>query len=241
MFHISRYSISPLYHQSRASHMASFQRVLNITLNPWFAIVFCTLTTLSFFYVDRPLAYYCHDFDFKTHFPMLNIVTMLGLGSVYILLFLGLALFFRYVRRHRVWEKRCWFLWLCVVVPNAISLVLKVILGRARPELLFEQNLYGFYGFRSNSLFWSCPSGHTTTIMGLVFGLIVLFPKYAYAFLLAALVILMSRIALTAHFLSDIMATSYLVLLEASVLYVIYSRGYCQAFSSLGRLHDEQA
>jgi len=101
---------------------------------------------------------------------------------------------------------------------------LKVIFGRARPDMLFNDQLYGFYGLQTHAQFWSFPSGHTTTVMGFVFGLCALFPRHCVAFILTGLIVVSTRILLTHHFLSDVLIASYLALLEVGLLYCIMWR-----------------
>lgn len=187
-------------------------------LSPGIAISYLCVTVLSFFYFDKPIAYYFHNLALKTKLPAIFWITKLGTGAIYMALFLLLALFFRYIRHNKQWEIRCWFLWLCVLVPNIICGILKVLLGRARPELLFDQQLYGFYGSHINELYWSFPSGHTTTVTSLIIGLSLLFPRFCYAFLIAGFSIIATRILLTNHYFSDVMLTSYLTLIEVGVL-----------------------
>ena len=100
-----------------------------------------------------------------------------------------------------------------------VNLVLKIVFSRARPDLLFSQQWYGFYGFKFSAPFWSFPSGHATTIMGFVFALCALWPKYRYLFLLYGVLIALSRVVLTHHYLSDVMVASYLALVEVGLLY----------------------
>ena len=204
--------------------MAPFDRFLNTMLRPWVAGSYVALIVLSFFYLDKPLAYYFHGLSLNTAFPLLHWVTCLGVGLIYMSAFLVLALFFRYIYRNKTWEARSWFLWLCVLMPNLITLFLKIMLGRARPALLFDDHLYGFYGLHSNSLYWSFPSGHTTTVVGLFLGLGLVFPRYFYGCLLSGLLIISTRVLLTNHYLSDVMATSYLVLLEIGLLLLCLRR-----------------
>lgn len=176
------------------------------------------LIVLSFFYFDKPVAYFFHAMNLKQQLPIVSWITHLGIGAVDMSGLCLMALFFRYVYRNQQWERRSWFLLLCVLIPNIICLILKLLLGRARPELLFEQSLYGFYGLHANSQFWSCPSGHTTTVAGLMFGLSIVFPRYIVAFILSGLVIIATRVFLTDHYLSDVLATAYLTLLEVGIL-----------------------
>ena len=111
-----------------------------------------------------------------------------------------------------------WFLWACVLIPNSIALVLKVILGRARPILWFNEHLYGFYGMKFHTAYWSCPSGHTTTAMSLAIALSMIWPRYIYGFLAVGLSVAVSRVMLAQHYFSDVVATSYLVVLELGLL-----------------------
>jgi len=196
----------------------AFERLLATMTKPLVAISFMGLIVCSFLYLDRPIAYYFHNLDLRTNLSILNWVTRLGIGALYFIVLLLLALIFRYLRPNPQMEIRAWFLWLCVLIPSIICFVLKVLFGRARPGLLFDEQLYGFYGLKLHAPFWSFPSGHTTTVMGLVFGLCVLFPRYLYAFIVAGVLIVSSRILLTHHYLSDVLIATYLALLEVGVL-----------------------
>ncbi len=198
--------------------MIPFDQWLKIMTKPWVILLMLLGGAFLYTYVDQPVAYYCRAIDFKSNFHIVTWITRLGLGGFYLVPFLLLALFFRYIRLNKTLEWRMWFLWCCALIPSLICLVLKMLLGRSRPELLFLGQLYGFYGWGTDAQFWSFPSGHTTTIMGFVFGLCVLFPKYSYAFLISGLLVATSRILLTEHYVSDVVVASYLALLEVGVL-----------------------
>ena len=187
-------------------------------INPWMAAACVGFIVLSFFYVDKPLAYYLQRLDLKDNFYPLTWLTQLGSINKCFAILLSLALFFRYIKHNKNAELRTWFLILCVFLTSMICLVLKMVLGRARPELLFSDHLYGFYGFATHRYFWSLPSGHTSTIMGLVFGLIILFPRFIIAFLIVGMIVVASRVLLTQHFLSDVLTAMYLALLEIGLL-----------------------
>lgn len=194
--------------------MTPFERIVSTMTKPWVLVTYVSFVIVSYFYFDKSIAIYFHALDFRTNFLALTWVTNAGISSVYFISLFTMALFFKFMLPNRKWEARFWFLWLCVVLPNCICLVLKVLLSRARPELLFADGFYGFYGLQVHSEFWSFPSGHTTTIMGLVFGLSILFPRYAYLSLLAGLTIASSRILLTHHYLSDVLTAIYLTMIE---------------------------
>jgi len=185
---------------------------------PWVVVSYLGFVVLSILYLDRPIAVYFHALEHGKNLLILNCVTALGVAPAYMALFAVLILLFRYVCRNQLYEARVWFLFLCLSLSNVICLVLKITLGRARPELLFDKQLYGFYGIHKQSSYWSFPSGHTTTIMSIALGLCVVFPRYCYAFILMGLTVVASRVMLTQHYLSDVMMASYLVLLEVGIL-----------------------
>lgn len=207
--------------------MPPVQRLFTIMTKPWVAMTYLGLVLLSFLYVDKPLALLIQPHSLSANYPWLGFLTVVGEGKFYLVTLLLIALVFRYLVHHRLWELRIWFLWLCVLIPNLICLVLKVFLGRARPELWFSDQVYGFYGFHRDSSYWSFPSGHTTTIMGFVCGLSFLFPRHAWLYLAIGCAVVASRILLLQHYLSDVMIAADLALLEVGVLWFISCRKAC--------------
>lgn len=196
----------------------NFERLLFLMTRPWVVISYFILMIVSYLYIDQWVAYYFHRFDLRGNWPPLVWLTHLGSNVLYLSTLFILAVFFRYIRPDKVREARCWFLWLCVFIPSSICLVLKILFGRARPEILFDQQLYGLFGIKLQTSFWSFPSGHSTTIMGLLLGLTVLFPRYFYVLVGTGLAVVSSRVLLTEHYLSDVMVASYLALLEVGLL-----------------------
>lgn len=204
--------------------MSPFDRLLAVMTKPWVAMLYIGFVVLSFLYLDKPIAQYFYSIDLKENLPLLTWLTKLGLGLIYMVGFFVLALFFRYIRQNSEREARAWFLFMCVTIPGVICVFLKALLGRARPDMWFDEQLYGFFGFKTNAYFWSFPSGHTTTVIGAALGLSILFPRYFYAFILAGLTIAFSRVFLTHHYLSDVLTAGYLTLLEVGILLCILRR-----------------
>lgn len=191
-----------------------FQRLRS----PWLCGMVLIGLTVLFLYVDRPLLLLLASQDLGSHWPFLHAITRLGKGWPYMGLFLGLALWFRYIQINALWERRAWFLWLCVMIPNVIGGVLKIGFGRARPLLWLQDDAYGFYWLQTKSSYWSFPSGHATTVMGVAMGLSLLFPRYVLWFLSTAGLVIFSRLALLQHYLSDVLMAAYLVMIEVGLL-----------------------
>lgn len=197
--------------------MTQYERLFNLMKKPWCIIIYLVLIVLAYNFLDQRLAIYFQQFDSRTHLYALKYLTEFGKVSIYVILFILLGLFFRYVRQNEVYEARSWYMLGCVLIPNLVCLVIKVILGRARPELWFSIHAFGFYGLKTNSMYWSLPSGHTTTIVGLVSGLGVLFPRHFYLYLIFAFCVIVTRVVLYHHYLSDVMTAFYLSVLVVGI------------------------
>lgn len=194
------------------------------SIKPWVMAMVLLIVTGCFLYIDKPLAYLLHSYREPVLPLVLGVFTHLGDNKIYLVGLFLLTLIFQYFFRKEQYARNTLFLWACVLFPSIICFVLKVCFGRARPFLLFDDQAYGFYGFQMNQAYWSFPSGHTTTIMGMVLGLCVLFPRYRLAFLLTGLLVILSRVVLLEHYLSDVLMATYLAVLEIGFLVFIFRR-----------------
>lgn len=180
------------------------------------------LVAFCFLFVDRPLAEYLFAVDLRHNFKLLGLFTKLGAGFFYFTVFGLGVLIFRYIRINAELEAKFRFLLLCVLIPSTLCGFLKVLLGRARPSMLLEGQFYGFYGLQTHAPFWSFPSGHTTTIMAVAVGISLLYPRSSYFVLILGFLVAVSRILLNHHYLSDVLAATYLVFIEiAALLWVL--------------------
>lgn len=201
--------------------MTSFDRLFRIMCKPLSFILFFSLIAALILYWDKPMVSYFYALDLRHKFPIVSYITRLGLSPFYFSLFLFLALYSRYIKENAELEARAWFLFWCLAIPAITCIILKVLIGRARPNLYILDNIYGFFGFQWSANYWSLPSGHTTTIMSVMLGLSIVFPRYFYAFLLTAFAVAFSRVLLTHHYLSDVLVAFYLVLLELGIFLAI--------------------
>lgn len=193
--------------------MTSFEKIFHWMKSPFILFLFICLIVLSYFYVDRDVASYFYSLNSRSHLFLFNWLTVLGKWKLSAFVLLGFWLYFRYIKVNTVYELRCWYLLGCVVLSNFICLALKITLSRARPDLLFQAQQFGFYWFQFKKAYWSFPSSHTITIVSLASGLGVLFPRHFYALLCVAVVISMTRVVLYYHYLSDVMIGFYLAVL----------------------------
>lgn len=186
-------------------------------------IGFCVL---SYYFIDQPVAAYFSAFDLMHRVPGMRVIMAMGEGPIYVVLFFLLALFFRYVHREVHWERRCWFLWGVVTLTTFLCLILKVTLGRARPILWLNDQIYGFYGWHTTAHYWSFPSGHTATLTSVLLGLACLFPRYLSICLFMTVLFMVARVICIHHYVSDVVGTFYLSLVGLSgFIYVLQRRG----------------
>ncbi len=204
--------------------MPYVSRWLKIVTHPVVMVAYFVVVVWTYLFVDQPLALKVHALSLHTTYPILVWMTQLGRTIPYMILLPLIALFFRYVKRSKDLELRIWFLWSSLAITSLLCFIIKTLLGRARPELLFDQHIFGFYGFSTASLYHSFPSGHTNFVTTAVLSLTLLFPKQRWFFLIVGLMILATRVLLTYHYLSDVLATIFLVMLEYKLLLYIVAR-----------------
>ena len=100
---------------------------------------------------------------------------------------------------------RVGFVFLAVGVPGLFVTIIKRVIGRARPMTDHGPHPFEFHPF-SSAAFASMPSGHTTTAFSVLVALGTLWPRARTALWIYALVILVSRIVVSAHYPSDVLA-----------------------------------
>jgi membrane-associated phospholipid phosphatase len=98
---------------------------------------------------------------------------------------------------------RIGFIFIAVGLPGLLVTIVKRWIGRVRPSV---QGPFAYEPFSWRPEFASLPSGHTTTAFAALVAIGAIFPRarlflWGYALLIAA-----SRIAVTAHYSSDVIA-----------------------------------
>ncbi|MDF1828422.1 MAG: phosphatase PAP2 family protein [Legionellaceae bacterium] len=206
-----------------------FERLVFNMTRPWVMSMYVLVTVLSFIYWDKPVALAVHGLNLGQGVVLLKALSWLGLSKAYLLGLPMVALVLHYAFKRVKLAEQTWFIWLCIFIPDLIAVGLKYIFGRARPELLFQEQLYGFQWLKHGHVYHSFPSGHTTTIMGLVLGLCIILPRYRVLFLCLGVAVGISRILLLQHYVSDVLTAAYLALLEVWILQRVLQR-YAPAF-----------
>lgn len=194
-------------------------------------IILSALSFISYFYFDKPASLFFHSLSKDSLFIiMMQHITEYGKG-IYGVLGVLLLWFFAFVRANKQKRIEALYLTHVLIMGGILVALLKVLLGRARPKLLFLNNDYGFFGFKMKAVYWSFPSGHTLTSLSLMTALSLLYPKYRYIFIVWFGVIAFSRVAVCAHYPSDVIIGG---LLGALISLYIYQSLY------LHRMNDAE-
>ncbi|MCI5051789.1 MAG: phosphatase PAP2 family protein [Simkaniaceae bacterium] len=102
---------------------------------------------------------------------------------------------------------------LCSAFASIIVIyALKFTAGRARPELLLQSDLFGFFFFKLQNAYFSFPSSHSASIALTACGLGCLFQKWKWPLLGAAFILGFSRMMSGHHFPSDLIVGFYVAI-----------------------------
>jgi membrane-associated phospholipid phosphatase len=101
---------------------------------------------------------------------------------------------------------RVGFLFIAIGLPSLFSSLVKNMIGRARPFVGGVANPYLFDPFHWTPAYASLPSGHATTAFAVLAAFGTLWPRARTVLLVYALLIAASRVVVTAHHPTDVLA-----------------------------------
>lgn len=116
------------------------------------------------------------------------------------------------------------YIFTSVLTAGVIVKILKFLLGRMRPVFYETFGMSGFYPFSFDWAFNSMPSGHTTvTFAGLVMmGLLA--PRYKVLTWTLAIMVGFSRVAVGAHWPTDVIFGAFLGMVIADIVKSVLSK-----------------
>lgn len=216
-------SLSPL--RAACARQTARTRAWPLVWSFVYVALFCVLAMLI---IDRPLARLLKAHVGGDVEGFFKVITRLGEAGLYLYPagVIWLVLLLAAWRSPSVSGRARWlhraiapgFLIASIAVSGLISNVIKFCVGRYRPRYLFDENVYGFNFFSHAWAKNSFPSGHSQAAFAAMTALAILFPRHAALWFTIAMLVALSRVATTVHYLSDVLAGSWLAICVAIIL-----------------------
>ncbi len=177
--------------------------------------------TVCIVFVDQPLALWINANLSFLYQPLRDGLEILETAIGYNIskLFIAYAAFAvgiaQYARRREFNTARPWIFFSASVVFSRLTVnFLKDFFQRPRPvEFLKDESLVHFFTAGN-----SFPSGHVVLFFGMYFPLTALFPKYKYPLLIIPVLVIVQRVLVTDHYISDTLASIMLALFITIVM-----------------------
>jgi membrane-associated phospholipid phosphatase len=97
------------------------------------------------------------------------------------------------------------FIFVGVAFPGLVSNLIKRVIGRGRPELLDQVGHLNFENILNDWTYQSFPSGHATTSFAIAFVIGFMSRRWFPLMLLIAAIVGVSRVAVVAHYPTDVL------------------------------------
>lgn len=102
------------------------------------------------------------------------------------------------------------YFFVTVAATGLMALLVKMALARYRPDMFFDEELYGFLLMHHKTQYLSFPSGHATTYLAVCGALGRLYPRCFWPLCVMGFMLSFGRVVTTHHYLSDVIAGAWL-------------------------------
>lgn len=197
------------------------------------AIVTLALVFAGIFWFDIPVFNFLRRFDCIT---CEYIGEIFGTKVWLVVSFIVLCVF--YVRKFlhskeknffsniygRIKNSYAFMVFASVFLASFVGVILKVLIGRARPVFYEALGMTGFFPFARDWAFHSMPSGHAmASFAGLVMiGMLV--PRAKWFTWTLAIIIGVSRVCVGAHWPSDVILGAFIGMIAADIVWAVVAR-----------------
>ncbi|PLX68326.1 MAG: phosphatase PAP2 family protein [Denitrovibrio sp.] len=175
------------------------------------------LVVTSYFFFDLPVINFFKPLKNTFTYDFFKVVTEFGRAEYQIVPAILVYIVFR---KKRPFVAK---IGLAVALSSALAGlstdVIKFIVGRYRPSMYFSEGLYGFAFFEYKYAMVSFPSGHSSTALGALGLLSLVFKRFRWVFLSIGAMIALSRVVTLHHYFSDIIAGSAIGMASAIFIY----------------------
>ena len=224
---------SPLARRLRRAFSRLSAASLAVRFAVWGAAVML-IEIVAIGWVDRPLATYFREhggswravFDYIGPFG-LALPYLIGFAVIFAVLCWGgnLPALQPWAARMRGAARIPALLFASIALSGIVVDLLKVIVGRPRPKLLFASGAYEFSWIGLGADHWSFPSGHAATAAALAAALWCLWPRPLLLYAVAAALVAASRVVMGAHYLSDVIMGAFIGIVVTRAISAAYTTG----------------
>jgi len=185
----------------------------------FFIALLCLIPILliSYFFLDKPVAYFVN----QLHLPFNHLLVAYTKIKpfVYLSSIIGMIIYFFFHKKiqSKTFNKRLLVYSLSIILANAFKDILKFGFGRDWPKTWYHHNLSLIHdhAYKCNWLhgspgYSSFPSGHMTVMTAAMGVLCIYIPKLRWLWISIIIFMAFSLLFLDYHFLSDIIAGSFL-------------------------------
>ena len=202
-------------------------RMKNISKSRFAAYGFIglALSMISFFLLDERLYHLTRATDESSR-EMWLLITDLGSSSWMVAVTLPLWLITLGVAKFKpdnpLWirlSRQSLFVFAAFAISGIFTLIVKGIVGRARPYLFDTEGPAGFNPLSYESIYASWPSGHTTTAFAFAIAIVLLAPRTKWIAIPFAILAGYSRMPVEAHYLGDVIMGATVGTIGAILVY----------------------
>ncbi len=171
----------------------------------------------SYFLLDVPALHWFGSIPGPVR-SAFGLITYLGLSTPYLIGSTLVFLWFRLADRKPRLSNAALFVFSCVAAGGIANDIVKFLVGRSRPKLLLQSNIYDLNPFSFGYAYNSFPSGHANTAVAFALALCIVSGRWKAVYIVAALAVMVSRAVIGAHFAGDVVFGAYLALVMTLVV-----------------------
>ncbi len=198
-------------------------RSMNFRFAGFLGVIVVAACIACYFFFDIPALYWLNSKQGAIR-SAFGLITYLGLSTPYLILSALAFIWFRLADRKPLFSNMALFVFTCVASAGIANDILKFLVGRSRPNLLLQGNIYELHFFSFGYGYNSFPSGHANTAAALALALCIVSGKCRPVYIVPALAVMLSRVVIGAHFISDVVFGSYLALVMVLLVKAAFER-----------------
>ncbi len=187
------------------------------------AALLATFLLICYIWIDPFVAYSIKTLPYNIHY-MLIICNMIGNPFAQLILFLSLLCISFIFKKLNKWSFVLFQFTLVIIFSMFICGLGKIIFSRARPNLLLDNKIYGFFWSIFSYNFRSFPSSHAAV----AFGIFYVIKKHktipSIILWMFASFLAITRIMLCKHYVSDVIVGSIIGMFTAYTVVILTTK-----------------